>query len=306
MIRLAGSSYSGSTALGHFLNTGLGVLFGSELYRLLPAYTQFGSQLRYTPCDHCGDHCTVWTHTLRAAISQDPSSSLSTVYDAFFAAQGAAVHVLVDGSKDRRWYESACPLNQACSYVVTVKHPMRLLASFTYNDKLFIPAGHRASLATCAAFLASGADATADFAAQCFARLCTQYAELLNFVSAQPEGVHAVCRTDNRDEVLQLLQGLSALLGVAFDPARMSATPCHALGGNRSVRWQLDAYTSRPAQLVKDRARFAYYKRNAQDFFIQDNKYSVLFGPALRDRLVALPDYVALCRMLGYDESLPP
>ncbi|HMO46735.1 MAG TPA: hypothetical protein PKB14_11980 [Rubrivivax sp.] len=299
VLRIAGASYSGSTAFGHFLNTAPGFMFGSELYRLLPVFMRSSDPPRITPCDHCGADCSVWTNDLRAALQQRPDSGLADVYDAFFASVDTA-RVLVDGSKLKRWYAYGPEPQQACSYVVTVKHPMRLLASFVYNDTNLIPHASRSSLESAAGFLDEHLDQAVAFAQAQLVRAHAQYAELLEFVSGDEM---QLCRTDERASVLAVLQALSARHDAVFDLQELSRIPCHSLGGNRSIRWQVGGYAAGPGRPAQDRARFDYYKSQTQDFFVQDNKFARLFSPVLRERIASLPPYRPLGRLLGYDDA---
>ncbi len=294
VLRIAGSSYSGSTALGYFLNTFDGFLFGSELYKLLPSFVQAYSPPRITPCDWCGMHCPVWSDTLRASILGKAGSSLADVYEALFREQ-SAVRVLVDGSKSVRWYLDAPMDALPLTYVVAVKHPLRLLASFVYNDADLIPRGRRDSLEACALYLAQRREDLLRYVDATCVRLRRQYEAIFELAASSR---HVVCHTDSADDVQRTLERLAGHYATTFDLARMNAKPCHALGGNRSLVWQVRGYASGPGQPARDQARFEYYREQGAGAIRQDNKYEILFDARTQGSIRGSSAYRALAAVL--------
>jgi hypothetical protein len=299
VIRILGASYSGSTALGYFLNTAPGFVFGSELYRLLPAFASARpGDAESAFCDHCGPDCKVWSPALRSALRGDPEAGLAQVYELFFAMQPQS-RVLVDGSKSLAWYTSGPMPRQRLHYLVSVKHPVRLVASYLYNDRRLVPAQARSTLATCGHWLATNPDRIRPVVETVCLRLADQYRALRGFTETDARW----CRTDDPGDVEQVLASIGTEFGVEMDPQRMHRMACHSIGGNRSLVWQSKAFAERPGSPRQDNARWAYYRQNRGSGFVQDNKFEILFaGPAL-DWVMHAARRHDLFQLLGYGES---
>jgi hypothetical protein len=297
VVRIIGASYSGSTALGYFLNTGANVVFGSELYRLLPAFTAPQRDTAPTLCDHCGENCPWWSPALRARLQAQPDARLRDLYDAIFAHPDWGTRVLVDGTKSIRWYADAAEERYDIAHVVTTKHPLRLISSYLYNHRTLIPRGARRSLETCNRYLLEHREAWWPTAETWVRRLAAQYAEIEGFL----QGREALwCATDDETQVMATLAKLGARLGETFDPARMAEVPCHSIGGNRSLVWQARRYEHGPLLPVQDGARFDYYRAAPKAGFLRDDKYRQLLAGGLGDAVATLARRHALFERLRY------
>lgn len=299
VIRIAGASYSGSTALGYFLNTAPGFVFGSELYRLLPAFAQARPEGERSVCDCCGPDCEIWTPALRAALLDDPDAGLAQVYDLFFSGRPAG-SVLVDGSKALAWYTGGPAPRQRMRYLVSVKHPLRMMASYLYNDRKLVPKKARSTLDSCRKWLCSHPDAVQSSIETTCMRLADQYRSIHTFTQTTPA---SWCRSDDPLDVAQTLAGIAAEFGVSIAPERMALVPCHSIGGNRSLVWQARAFAEPPGSPQQDSARWAYYEQKRGSGFVQDNKYEVLLVGAPADWVRSAARRHDLYRLLGYEET---
>lgn len=297
VIRIAGVSYSGSTALGYFLNTSPAVIFGSELYRLLPAYMHAGEPRSETPCDLCGSRCATWSKALRAKLLSRPDTTLADVYDAFFEQAGPTV-VLVDGSKSLHWYQPAP--RRAVRYIVSVKHPLRMAASHLYNDGHLIPAARRESLADAHRWLAERPETVRPRLQALMAGLRERYLALLPLVDTS-SGTRW-CHSDDLADVQSMLAELGRDLDLRFDLDATARTPCHALGGNRSLTWQSRGWAQAPLNPVRDSARWAYYLDQGSTGFILDNKHETLLAGPVAEWAVEAAAAAGLFELFNYAE----
>lgn len=300
VIRILGASYSGSTALGYFLNTAPGFVFGSELYRLLPVFQRaqpVGAEVAV--CDCCGPDCAIWSPALRAALLDAPDAGLARLYELFFAGQPQGV-VLVDGSKSLAWYGRGPAPRQRLHYLVSVKHPLRLLASYLYNDRQLVPQKSRSTLEVCRKWLCAHPERVqASIESTCL-RLAEQYRSMRAFTQSRPT---TWCRSDDPADVARMLDGFAAEFGVSMAPERMAQVPCHSIGGNRSLVWQAKGFAEPPGSPRQDGARWAYYQGTGGSGFVQDNKYEILLAGAPADWVRAAARRHDLYRLLGYGET---
>jgi hypothetical protein len=295
VVRIFGAAYSGSTALGYVLNTNDGYFFGSETYRLLQQFQDRRKRLtgdyKYPVCDMCGHGCPHWTPALLREIRARRADSLELVYAAF-SRHNPAVEVYVDGTKLLRFYDLVSPGKN----LVSVKHPLRMLASSAYND------GPKIGFAT-RTFEAMRLEISRDrqefliYAAKYFNKLIRTYDQILTQVPDRH-----VCRVDAMHENdMEGFQTLSGYLGLAakLDPRDFSRFPVHTLGGNRAPLWMAQ---ERQQGKTVDHPRRKYYE-SAQSIgdWSLDDKHALLFDPDTRRDILGLAAYRTACALLEYD-----
>lgn len=337
VIYLFGTSHSGSTALGHFLNASSKSLFGGETYRITSDYAR-RTGLARGGCNICGRKCPFW----KEIISAMPIN-VYNLYQIFFASDvgPAGIELLIDSSKHPLWLDisrfseyqtylgkadlfqdsiSSTSIN--ISPVISVKHPIRLLASNIYNKAGLIPDKYKSqSLEACGNYISQNRQ-TFFSAAETFLsiafnhyRATLQSLDKLSIGLATPhrgpqfaitDSVRTV-KTDSRSDLVKFFVSIGSLLGVDVSPERCKKFQLHSISGNRSVYWQHDEYKD-----VKissgDYARYQYYssifKSAVSDWHIVDNKYSLLFDETLLDMILSGALYGDVAEMYGYNE--PP
>jgi hypothetical protein len=298
VVRIFGASYSGSTALGYVLNTAEGYFFGSETYRLLLAFQERQKRLtgryRFPTCDMCGADCPRWSRALMRELRSDRVERLEQVYAAF-ARRNPEVAVYVDGSKHLRVYDLAV----AGQNLVSVKHPLRMVASSTYNDRRQIGFSST-EFGELRQEISENRAVFLDYARAYLGKLSKIYAQILESL---PDS--HVCRMDAMHENdMEGFGVLAAHLGLeGLDPTDFARFPVHTLGGNRAPLWKAQ---ERQQGKTVDHPRRKYYEtaRSIGDWSI-DDKHALIFTDAVRAEIMALGPYRRACALLGYDRDAP-
>lgn len=299
IVRISGASYSGSTALGYVLNTAEGYFFGSETYRLLDRFQERSKRMsgryRHPRCDVCGPDCRYWSKDLLAEIRSARLDSLAAIYAAF-SRHNPEVSVYVDGSKDLRWYDG----DFTGKNLVSMKHPLRMIASSTYNDRKTIGL-ESTEFDQLRREISLRKELLLDYAGKYLTRLSRTYDALLRSLEDR-----LICRADQmHEDGFAGFHRLSAYLDldVKIHPTDFSGFPVHTLGGNRAPLWRV---LERQKGREIDHPRKKYYD-SAQGIgdWSLDNKYAVLFTPEVQEELKELKAYARACAVLGYDTDLP-
>lgn len=295
IVRIVGASYSGSTALGYALNTVDSYFFGSETYRLLRSFQKRTERLKgqssYPQCDMCGPDCAYWSHELIERVKAEQIDSLEAVYR-LFELLNPDVSVYVDGSKQLRCYKSLEPGRN----LVSVKHPMRMIASSAYNDRRAIGFASN-GFADLRAEIAEAGDRFLTYAATYLARLADTYDRIFTRV---PDGF--VCKVDQMH--VDGMSGFAALsrhleLGEnRIFPIEFSKYPVHTLGGNRAPYWQ--ALQTQQGKSVQNHRKAYYDTAESIGDWVLDNKYRIIFDELTLDAVRNMDQYARACRALGY------
>jgi hypothetical protein len=207
--------------------------------------------------------------------------------------------VLVDGSKTLAWYAAKPTPRQPIAHVLSVKHPLRLIASYLYNDARLIPPEAKTTLEGCHLHLLRERRHTQAFIAEVCERLRGQYQSMITYCEGQ---TLQRCRSDDLSSIRAMLADFGESHGAHFEPEALRTHPCHSIGGNRSLVWQSGAYLSGPGRRGQDGARYAYYKEQDRTGFVQDDKYRLLLGDELMAPACEAARRAGLFELLGYDE----
>jgi hypothetical protein len=299
IVRISGASYSGSTALGYVLNTAEGYFFGSETYRLLDRFQERSKRMsgryRRPQCDVCGPACQYWSKDLLTEIWSARLDSLAAIYAAF-SRHNPEVAVYVDGSKDLRWYDK----DLAGKNIVSMKHPLRMIASSVYNDRKVIGLLSN-EFDNIKQEISIKKELALSYAEKYLMRLSKIYDALFRSLENC-----LICRADQMHENgFAGFHELSAYLNLdtKIHPTDFSGFPVHTLGGNRAPLWRvLERQTGREI----DHPRKKYYdSAQAIGDWSLDNKYAILFTPEIQEALKGLEAYARACAVLGYHPDLP-
>ena len=295
IVQVLGASYSGSTALGYALNTADSYFFGSETYRLLHSFQKRAERLKghsnYPQCDMCGTDCTYWSHELIERAKTEQIDSLEAVYR-LFESLNPNVSFYIDGSKQLRCYKTFKPGKN----LVSVKHPMRMIASSTYNDRRAIGFASN-GFADLKAEIAEAGDRFLAYASKYLTRLANTYDRIFARV---PDGF--VCRVDQMH--LDGMSGFNALAGHLelgenrIFPTEFSKYPVHTLGGNRAPYWM--ALQTQQGKSVRNPRKAYYDTAESIGDWALDNKYRILFDEPTRDAIRNMEQYAHACQALGY------
>ena len=291
VIQILGPSYSGSTVLGYALNTIPGYIFGSELRRILPAQRRRRSQR--PSCDFCGVECEYWSDNLFKEMDRKKVSSLDGIYE-IFSKRHPEVVTLVDASKTVVSIGSA----PADYRILCKKHPIRLLASYLYNDRKKYKIKHE-KISDFGKILSINLEKTISICEKKLSELLFDYKSLSevfpNHISFKSDHAHL---NDFRD--FRFLEKILSVTDQSIKPTKFSSFPCHSVGGNRAPVWISKA--SQGGEIF-DQDRFRFYQDTTSfgDWKI-DNKYSIVFSEDIIDRLSRLEIYSELCEYLGYDK----
>ncbi len=301
VVQLAGPSYSGSTVVGYILNAAPGWFFGSEVYRLLPSFTEAKGS-RTSRCFACTAECPYWSESLKAELAERDGATLTDLYDAF-ARRYPDVEGFVDGSKGARWFaESWGPLQ-----VVPARHPIRMVASSLYNQNGTFGFEQNPSFAEFRQLAVDRAEDVRMAAWRAAKKMLVSYRDVLD---GAPNPF--LCRSDvlHLDSYLELRR-LCAHVGVSPDEAMVldfTAHAVHPVGGNRGPLWQRQNAEGVVDERVRADARRLYYAAQSRsglgDYRI-DDKFLVLLPPDLVDTITGLPPFRQLCELLGYDSAAP-
>lgn len=289
IIQILGPSYAGSTALGYALNTVDGYLFGSELRRILPATRK---QLQQRPsCDLCGKECEYWSDDLYDRLNSINPCSLDNIYS-LFAEMHPVVEALVDDSKSL----DATKNTHAEFRILTVKHPIRLLASAIYNDRKKLNINHD-SFEAAGSMLEESLQRTTEITEAKLTKYLNTYTNF--FESFDDLYIFKNDTAHHNDfEAFRGLEEELSLASKSIKATQFAETPCHSIGGNRAPFW-----IAQKAQLGKKTTnpRAAYYEDAISygDWRI-DNKYKTIFSENLIDRLLDSKVYKDLSVLLGY------
>ena len=296
IVRIFGASYSGSTALGYALNTAESYFFGSETFRLLHSVQQRWERLKGQPrhpeCDMCGADCAYWSRDLIERIRSARVDRLEDVY-ALFSAYNPDVAVYVDGSKLISCYRRFTPGKN----LISVKHPMRMIASTIYNDRRRIGFSSK-RFADLKVEIVNSEAKFAEFSGKYLRQLSNTYDQIFSWVK---DGF--VCRVDRMHE--NGLEGFDALsdhleLGTKkIFPTEFSKYPVHTLGGNRAPYWRV-AERQQGRRIRNPRKDYYDTAQSIGDWAL-DDKYLLLFDDEVLDRIRGMDAYKRACACLGYD-----
>lgn len=291
-IQILGPSYAGSTALGYALNTVDGYLFGSELRRIMP---DIRKQLQKRPsCDLCGEKCEYWSDELYNRLTSLNSCSLDDIYR-LFAEMHPEVKALVDGSKSL----DATKNTHADFRVLTVKHPIRLLASAIYNDRKKLNIKDD-SIEVIGSMLEENPQRTNEIAEAKLTEALNTYTKFFEnfdelYVFKNDTAHH------NDFEAFRALEKELFLAQESIKATQFAETPCHSIGGNRAPFW-----LAQKAQLGKQitNPRAAYYESTVSygDWRI-DNKYKTILSERVIDRILGSKVCEDLSVLLDYNSD---
>lgn len=301
VVQIVGVPYSGSTVLGYILNATPGWFFGSEVYRLLPAYdNKVGGPQK---CAFCGDGCPYWEPELLTELrGQDRTAGVSRVYEAF-ASRHRDVDVFIDGTNSHERYAGSWSDTQ----VVAAKHPLRLASSHLYNQPERFGLGQNPPFAD---FRATLAEHPAQAVRRARWVLRTALHAYRKLMQAAP---HAhVVRTDAlHEESFAELARLREFLGSSHDRdsvVAFSRHEVHPIGGNKAPFWQrVDAGAPAARQPQARNERREYYTRAADQLgdYRVDDKWRELLPDDVIAGIVELPPFEKLSDMLGYGRGVP-
>ncbi len=301
VVQIAGPSYSGSTVVGYILNATSGWFFGSEVYRLLPAFIdEKGSKT--SRCVACAGDCPYWSEPLKAGLARHDGATLADLYDAF-SRRHPDVESFVDGSKGTRWFAGAWSSAQ----VVPAKHPMRMVASYLYNQNGQLGFARNPTFAE---FRQRAAERDEDVLSAASRAL---QAILLDYDRVLDDAPNAIlCRSDTLHvDAFAEFRRLCAHLGISADVAtvlQFSAHEVHPVGGNQAPLWQRQESEGVVNERARADARRLYYAAQSHgelgDYRI-DNKFQELLPDDVTDKITELPRYRRLCDVLGYQPAAP-
>ncbi|MES3674772.1 hypothetical protein QC589_02320 [Halomonas elongata] len=298
VVQIIGPSYSGSTVLGYILNTKKNWFFGSEVYRLLDDHLSApGKKGKPNPqCDFCGETCEFWNSSLKNLVLENKTNSLDDVYR-WFSERNPDQEVFVDGSKSLRWFSG----NEKDYQIVTAKHPVRLLASFLYNERK--KSGYNEeSIEGFGRYVDDNVDWFFKRSVLVLRRVVNNYKEVFEKF---PDAF--VCKMDELhcDEFLEMRK-LEQYLNVeekSFDVFNFSQYEVHPLGGNRAPYWQAMHSKGKKESFGE---RDSYYN-NAESFgdYKIDNKFFHIVTKSLGERVGKSSEYQELSDILGYETTFP-
>ncbi len=294
VIRIFGAPYSSTTVLGFIINTAPGFLFGSEIYRLLPAYTKRLNKPAI--CHFCGNMCNVWSPQLIKEIVSQNIKYVDETY-AIFGKHNEQVQCLVDSSKAIDRYSG-----EAGNYIdlVASKHPIRLLSShFYHRRKDFFGAEDaidfevfRKKLDECSDLVAKVANTVSR---EQYLRYEAIFTKLQSFTLLKNDNLHQAN--------FARLRELEVFLGVkseSFDPINFSKYEAHTIGGNRMPSNQRSKYIGAKNQIHNPRIQYYETAESLGDFKI-DDKYRIIFSPKTLSIVQKSTWYRRLCEQLSYN-----
>jgi hypothetical protein len=287
--------------LSYVLNTDPCIFGGGELRRLVDADVE-------VECDACGPDCTCWTpDNLRLFRNGGRDEPPRLFYATLARITGAAI--IADSSKWQSFFsdsfiaaqESECGAEFA--FVLCVKHPVRLYASYIYNE-LVCGTGRRVSSYAELMELMEGdlgREARWRFLPHVANRLYEIYRHLHDRFVDNPDRPCLVLKHEQLaapDGAADLADFVERALGYrpALDVQNYAAYEAHTTGGNRAPVWQ--SALARDPEFSVDDARFRYYRRHPG---VQlDQKYRRLMSPDLVRRVLDWEITEELCTLLGY------
>ncbi|GAB4564651.1 MAG: hypothetical protein Tsb0020_15000 [Haliangiales bacterium] len=300
VIAILGPSYCGSTLLSYVLNTDDELFGGSELRRLVERNDT-------VVCDICGPQCRIWT---RENIDQFAGSDGKAQ---FYQRIAAIVNksLIVDSSKIHTFFSDDFIAEQESqgvrfSFLLPLKHPLRLFASYVYND-FFRKRGHRASNYDEVRSALSGPlrdEVMNTFLPAAAERCFRLYNVFFKRFVRSPEMSTFTLKHEEfvRPNGVKLLEEIvTKATGYApsLDCENFSAYEAHPIGGNRGPYWQ--TRLQRDQNFSSSDARFKYYreKRGAQ----LDEKYRLVFTSDMLKEIESWEITQKLSSLLMYDDD---
>lgn len=289
VVHILGPSYSGTTALGFVLNTSEKIFFGSEVVRATPDYRSTKENGWLPHCDLCGVDCSYWSKDFFEATKD--SDGLAGIYDEF-GKRHPEIDFFVDASKSIANFRGV----SSHKSIITLKHPMRMVASKFYNDR------RKHGILT-----DSYHDFKVEFLGSKFIGEIRSYLLWLdnkykNYFSDRPNAFLFFSDKAhyNKFHIFYELEDFLCLDYKSLDPISFSKYPCHSLGGNRAPVWL--GKKSRGELLKKnDRLDFYMSAKSLGDWKI-DNKWELLISEEFAEEISALDEYVSICKSLGYEK----
>lgn len=299
IVRIYGSSYSGSTVLGYILNSVDNWFFASEVYRVLPLWSKENSAK--VNCSFCGSACEYWTHDLKMYV-QDSGLKVNTPEVYKYFSDHYDIDTFIDGSKNRRWYNDSIDTRK----IVTVKHPMKLLASFIYNTRKqwHMSQTITTSLGGFKEIILKERSLVISLINDKLGVFIYYYGNILSSLDE-----YIICKTDILDfDNYTHARKLCEYLGLDLcnlDIHNFSKYEIHPLGGNRAPLWSRKKTLNLSMKGEKDSDRLAYYDSASRESdYVHDEKYKELFSEELLFEIMKLPNYIELCELFGYDINI--
>lgn len=296
VLGILGASYSGSTALGYLLNTSDKVIFVSEIKRL---FEGVGSR---TPCAMCGADCKFWTAEFKKECAK---GGPGLVYE--LVSKRSGCDLIVDGSKMPYFYRRSTIEDESRNvygFLIAKKHPIRLVASYFYNN--YLKERYREVWATASLGEISRlqGDVWGDFFFEVLSDVLAKLENVYNSISEYSDAVSCPSvdvyheEVENEDFVKSMESVIVQFFGISceLNGSSLSAKFCHPLGGNIAPLWNAQAKYGR--ETGSEVGRRGYY-RTARGL-IRDDKYAELFTKDNIERILERPDFRRLCEAMGY------
>lgn len=273
-------------------------MFGSEVYRFLKesiklVESKTGSHDYVPGCTVCGKKCCFWTPGFREEILKSDVTDLKKLYN-IIENNHQYLSCFVDGSKTLKWYRGSLG-----DYgVITCKHPLRLLASYFYNERSkFKIVGD--SFSDVNESIVSDVEGFITYASDKINSYVNVYNKCLNVFDSG-----FICKVDELH--VNYFSGLNKLctyLGESsedFSPCFFSEYSAHPVGGNKAPHWQ---FLKNESVNDKEKERHTYYKNadSVGDYKL-DNKFEKVLPLEFVKKVSELDCYKQLCVLLGYDE----
>jgi hypothetical protein len=291
LVGILGTSFSGSTVLNLILGAHPEIYGGGELIGLV----QQRGRAAGGACSSCGLDCRYWTPAAREMATK---ANLYRLAERIFGKR-----ILVDSSKSLDWFGEVLGGTEnagiAPLYVLTIKHPIRYLASCVVN--IAKPRPRRFSLAS----LRDPRAARMSFVDRLVADLDQYYRTALAALSAGGAEFHRLQYESLVDNPRLALAPLLRSLGLSYDDRmdRFYDMIHHQIGGNNGALYQVTR-SWQGAEHETPAFRRAFYETHRG--LRIDDKYEEAFTAEELARLKADATIRALAERLGYgDPGLP-
>lgn len=304
VVGILGPAYCGSTVLCYILNTDPHVFGGGELRRLV-------DENATVACDACGVACPYWTpENIRRFGGDSRGDGCEAFYQTIADITGA--RTVADASKRESFFsESFLSAEERSSrarfaFVLCVKHPIRLYASYIYNTLLPVTRRGVSNYAELAVEMGGilGREVREAFLPHVAQELSRIYGRLYERFLNRPERPCLVLKHEElagpvgaRAIVAFVEEGIGRRL--AIDVQGFAGYEAHTTGGNRAPVWQ--SALARDAHFHVDDPRFGYYREHRG--MRLDQKYLRIMPPNLIRRLAESRFTRELCELLGYSDD---